>query len=147
VEPLKRYTANFTNVQMELKKREQLLQDCSRCQQKVTKYTGKEKTGTNIVKLQNSKAALNSAKDEVLKQNAQLLQEIPYIRNTRIEYFQPSLEALIRGQVNYYGEILRLYTDLAESTKSSRPLPEDQYQEQINNKLAQIKALSIVGND
>lgn len=51
VEPMKKFTLIFPSIYLVLKKREQCLQEYTRCQVKVEKYEDKERTGQNIAKL------------------------------------------------------------------------------------------------
>ena len=52
VEPMKKFSAIFPGIYVALKKREQLLQEYSRCQGKLEKYQDKERTGQNLAKLE-----------------------------------------------------------------------------------------------
>ena len=45
------------------------------------------------------KKALVQAQNEFSSQNAALLEDMPRLHDGRIQYFQPSLEALIKSQV------------------------------------------------
>jgi len=66
---------------------------------------------------------------------------LPQFYEKRVEYFQPSLQALIRSQVDYYGESTRLFSNLIPGSSHRTA---DQ-QQTIEHKLEQIKSLSIVG--
>ncbi|KAG1657358.1 Bridging integrator 3 [Nymphon striatum] len=145
VDPIKRYQNFFSGVNSSLKKRESLLQECHKCQAKLEKLIEKEKTAQNLVKIDQAKKALVIAKEEFLNQNSILLQELPLLYETRIQYFQPCLEALIRGQVSYYGECANAVRDLTEGTsikKMTNPNGDS-----IERTLMEIKNLSIVADD
>lgn len=49
-----------------------------------------------------SKDALQQAEQEFSAQNAALMEEMPRLYESRIQYFEPSLEALIRSQVRCF---------------------------------------------
>ena len=108
-------------------------QECIRCQQKHEKMSKLERTGGNIVKMEQAKRGYQLARDDYDKANRLLLLELPQFYEKRVDYFQPSLQveetftfinddqwslickALIRAQVDYYGESTRLFTHLASS--------------------------------
>lgn len=52
VEPMKKFSGIFPGIYVALKKREQILQEYSRCQTKLEKYQDKERTGPNLSKLE-----------------------------------------------------------------------------------------------
>ncbi|XP_062854726.1 bridging integrator 3 isoform X2 [Trichomycterus rosablanca] len=99
IDPLKKYSSVFPSLNMTVKRREQTLQDYKRLQAKVEKYEEKEKTGPNMVKLHQAREELRPVKDDFEAKNKQLLEEMPKFYNSRIDYFQPSFEALIRAQL------------------------------------------------
>lgn len=108
-----------------------------------------EKTGNNVVQTEKCKKVFQSAKEEFDSQNRLLLLELPQFYDKRIDYFQPCLQALIRAQVDYYGETTRLFThwesDNPEvSLRSAKD--EEEHEEELDKLLGEIKALSIVGN-
>ena len=49
-----------------------------------------------------SKKMLALAKDDFETQNSQLSEDLPKLYESRIDYFQPCLEALIKAQVTFY---------------------------------------------
>jgi len=147
VDPMKKITTEFPNIQVAIKKRDLLLAECQRNHQKWEKLAKLEKTGNNIVKAEQAKRSYQLAKDDFDKANRLLLLELPQFYSRRIDYFQPCLQALIRSQVDYYGESTRLFTNLVSTTPDKSPLVSDEeYKKDIDNKLTQIRALSIAGN-
>ena len=63
-----------------------------------------------------------------------MLQELPEFYEQRIEYFQPSVQALIKSQADYYCESERLFSDLVLTNPScSENLDENEYQEDIES--------------
>ncbi|TNM90148.1 hypothetical protein fugu_004382 [Takifugu bimaculatus] len=99
IDPLKKYGGVFPSLNMAVKRREQALQDYKRLQSKVEKYEEKEKTGPVMVKLHQAREELRPVKEDFEAKNKQLLEEMPKFYHSRIDYFQPSFEALIRAQV------------------------------------------------
>nr|XP_058928064.1 bridging integrator 3 isoform X1 [Kogia breviceps] len=98
IEPLKKFGSVFPSLNMAVKRREQALQDYRRLQAKVEKYEEKEKTGPVLAKLHQAREELRPVRDDFEAKNKQLLDEMPRFYNSRLDYFQPSFESLIRAQ-------------------------------------------------
>ncbi|XP_077925640.1 bridging integrator 3 isoform X4 [Halichoerus grypus] len=99
IEPLKKFGSVFPSLNMAVKRREQALQDYRRLQAKVEKYEEKEKTGPVLAKLHQAREELRPVRDDFEAKNKQLLDEMPRFYHSRLDYFQPSFEALIRAQI------------------------------------------------
>lgn len=140
-DPVKRLNTIFPSIQAALKKREQSLQEYEKSQAKVEKQKNRERTGQNVVKLDLSKKAVERTKAEFDSQNQALSEDLPKFVEGRIEYIQPCLESLIKSQVSYNSEALKIYTDLEDIWKTSKDLSEMKSQHQQT--LSDIKALSI----
>ena len=67
-------------------------QECIRCQQKHEKMSKLERTGGNIVKMEQAKRGYQLARDDYDKANRLLLLELPQFYEKRVDYFQPSLQ-------------------------------------------------------
>ncbi|KAK2159196.1 hypothetical protein LSH36_156g01024 [Paralvinella palmiformis] len=155
VEPMKLFSTIFPSLQQQVKKREQLLQELNKCQAKVDKYMEREQTGQNKVKLAMSKKALESAKTEFDAQNKTLMTDVPKLYLGRINYFEPSFQALIKSQLKYYTDAHKIYTILSECVTSPEQQvdlcnpfadeeePDDPQKTKLQQKLAEIRALSI----
>jgi len=144
VDPMKKLVGEFPCIQAAVKRRDLVLQECIRCQQKHEKMSKLERTGGNIVKMEQAKRSYQLARDDYDKANRLLLLELPQFYEKRVDYFQPSLQALIRAQVDYYGESTRLFTHLASS---QGPAASDaEYDRELERRMSQIQALSIVGS-
>lgn len=150
VEPMRKFSTIFPSVQQAVRKREQSLQEYSKCQEKVDKYLKRDRTGPNVVKLDSSRKACANARSDFETQNTALMEEIPSLYEGRITYFKPSLEALVKAQVKYYtdseetfGQLCRqLDVGSSPSSQSSAELKQS-----IQQKLAEIRALSITVDD
>uniref|UniRef100_A0A8C0RPL0 Bridging integrator 3 n=1 Tax=Canis lupus familiaris TaxID=9615 RepID=A0A8C0RPL0_CANLF len=99
IEPLKKFGSVFPSLNMAVKRREQALQDYRRLQAKVEKYEEKEKTGPVLAKLHQAREELRPVREDFEAKNKQLLDEMPRFYNSRLDYFQPSFESLIRAQL------------------------------------------------
>lgn len=56
-----------------------------------------------------SRRALAASKAEFEAQNRQLLEELPHLYDSRVEYFQPSLQAFVSAQVTKSALVSYLY--------------------------------------
>ncbi|KAM9368593.1 bridging integrator 3 [Phaethornis superciliosus] len=98
IEPLKKFSSVFPSLNMAVKRREQTLQDYKRLQSKVEKYEEKERTGPVLAKLHQAREELRPVKEDFEAKNKQLLEEMPKFYSSRIDYFKPSFESLVRAQ-------------------------------------------------
>ncbi|GAA6106740.1 bridging integrator 3 [Tachysurus ichikawai] len=140
------YSSVFPSLNMAVKRREQALQDYKRLQAKVEKYEEKEKTGPMMVKLHQAKEELRPVREDFEAKNKQLLEEMPKFYNSRIDYFQPSFEALIRAQVIYFTEMHKIFSDLTDQIDQGG-LTDQEREQQNESKLNELRALSIVADD
>lgn len=157
-EPCKKLSPEFNNVANALKKRESAIKECQNAVAKHDKASKAAKTGQNIVRVTQAKRSMESAQEEFDSQNGLLLLEMPQFHEKRLEYFQPCLQALVRSQVNYYGETNALYTHMTTTApvteqvdtgqqlnNASGYVSDKDYADDINKHLLAIKGLSIVG--
>ncbi|NWI84662.1 BIN3 protein, partial [Pitta sordida] len=146
IEPLKKFSSVFPSLTMAVKRREQTLQDYKRLQAKVEKYEEKERTGPVLAKLHQARERLRPVKEDFEAKNKQLLEEMPKFYSSRIDYFKPSFESLVRAQVVYYTEMHKIFGDL--TAQIDRPGLSDEQRERENDaKLGELRALSIVADD
>lgn len=143
IDPVRKFNNIFPNIQAAVKRREQLLQDFQKCQSKVSKYQDRDRTGPNLVKLDAGKRALVVAQNEFSSQNAALVEDMPRLYEGRIQYFQPSLEALIKSQVQHTTEAFKVYGELSNTMNGQKDSSNSEYAARIHQALADIKSLSI----
>ncbi|XP_069674132.1 bridging integrator 3-like isoform X2 [Periplaneta americana] len=148
-EPLKRFGGTFSNVESGFHHREQLVQEWRTLAAKVRKLEERERTASTVVKLDRDKKALDVAAKELATYHAFLLAELTQFLEKRSEYFRPSLQALVRSQLDYYGNNTRLFTHLVPATSTPEGSPssaasDSQFEASISDKLDRIRALSIV---
>jgi len=140
--PLKKYQSACHEVKQGVKKRENMVANCQKLSQKVSKYETKEKTGQNVVKLETTKNNLSKAQEELQEQTELLLQEVPLFVEKRIEYFQPSLEGLIRSEVIFWGDMVKSF-GTHESMIANKDLDPVQIATNQQNRMQQISNLII----
>lgn len=148
-EPLKKFGSTFSNVESGFHHREQLLQEWRTLSAKVRKLEERERTASTVVKLDRDKKSMEAAAKELVTYHTFLLAELTQFLEKRCEYFRPSLQALVRSQLDYYGNNTRLFTHLvpANSTPEGSPssaASDAEFEASINGKLDRIRALSIV---
>ncbi|KAH0506313.1 Bridging integrator 3 [Microtus ochrogaster] len=137
IEPLKKFGSVFPSLNMAVKRR---------LQAKVEKYEEKEKTGPVLAKLHQAREELRPVREDFEAKNKQLLDEMPRFYGSRLDYFQPSFESLIRAQVVYYSEMQKIFGDLTQ--QFDQPGHSDEQRERENEaKLSELRALSIVADD
>ncbi|KAG8224649.1 hypothetical protein J437_LFUL003083 [Ladona fulva] len=164
IEPSKRYSGYFQDIAQALHKRDQAVSEWQKVSAKVSKHSG---TGTlgrapgDVLKCETAKKALVDATREVNHIHAILMNELPTFYTRRGEYFHPCLQALARAQLEYYGEMTRLFTYVLQCSTSyvgtspkskytgtspsvSPRKSEAEFQDNISKKISAIKCLSIV---
>ena len=167
VDPLKKLNPEFGAIAGALKRRDTTLNEALKAKAKWEKADKLEKTGTNVVKAEQAKKAWIAARDDYENQNKLLLLELPQFYDKRVDYFQPSLQALVRSQVNFYGESNGLFTHLVSTTsekdeinditesnhdrpvKTSKSVPkvtsDKNFNDDLEKQLSALRSLSIVG--
>ncbi|XP_046382422.1 bridging integrator 3-like [Ischnura elegans] len=165
IDPTKKYGNYFQDMAQALHRRDQAISEWQKISSKVAKLSqGSSNIGrmaTDIVKVEAAKKSLNDTTRELNSIHGILVNELPTFYCRRGEYFHPCLQALARAQLDYYGEMTRLFTLVLNSSTSyigtspqtkrssmspsSSPSKSDaEFQENVRKKLGAIKALSIV---
>jgi len=151
LEPLKKYAGTFSSVDSAFQRREQIVQEWRNLAAKVRKLEERERTASNVVKLEREKRALEATGKELATCHAFLLSELTQFLEKRIDYFRPTLQALVRSQLEYYGNTTRLFTHLVPANRTnvkdgspSLCVSDSEFETSMNNKLDRIRALSIV---
>ncbi|XP_020625852.1 bridging integrator 3 homolog [Orbicella faveolata] len=74
-----------------------------------------------------------------------MLEDLPQLIEGRIDYFEPSFEAMIRSGASYYTQASQVLSDLTNKLGWKKgDLSDEDCQQQLQQKLAEIKSLSIV---
>lgn len=144
-EPMKKFSGVFPSVNAAIKRRDQALQDYQKYQAKGLKLQEREKTPQNQAKVEANNQALTVAKLDYERQNAVMLEELPQLIEGRIDYFEPSFEAMIRSGASYYSQASEALSDLTNKLCwKNTELSQEDCNQQLQQKLAEIKSLSIV---
>lgn len=149
VDPLKKYIDLFSSIDEAFHKRELLVNECRNHYTKMKKIQDKEKTGSNVAKLEKERRAVEQSLDELSKMHQNMISELSQFLEKRDDYMQLSLQGLINSQLDIHGQALTLYTHLvpiAGTAKASpsAQIPEAEYKASVQAKLSKIRSLSII---
>lgn len=146
VEPTKRIYKMMEEFRMAIKKREELQHKILKMKERVNKLKDKEKTGSNLVKLQQHRIQLEALEEEFRQHNDLLLRELPKFLSTRIDLIQPSIEGYTKAKVLFWGDTLSALTSFPflSSIESSRVPSWPEYQSKQRNLMKELSELSIV---
>lgn len=147
IEPLKQLQNCYGDIRAEVKKYEQIQQDCNKYCQKVQKYSEKEKTSQNLVKLIEAKKNLSSAEEDLKTQLSILQREIPLFTELRVDFFQPCLASLIRSEALFWGDNVKAFANQSCTDESQTKFNLTQYSKDQRDRLSQISSLSIVADE
>ena len=109
IEPMKNLNSLFPQVYAAIKKRENTYKELLKQQEKLDKAQEKERTGTNLVKITELSQAVNIAKQQFQKEHLFLMEELPKLFNSRIDYIRPCINSLIQSQSDFYEKYSNLY--------------------------------------
>lgn len=99
IEPLKQLKLAFAELRSAIRLHDSIQFDVIKFQRKVASYSDKEKTGANLVKLQESKQALSASQREFSKRTQQLVNDLSKFLSGSVEMLQPLLEGFIAAEV------------------------------------------------
>lgn len=132
LEPIDRYNSIFPDIHEAIKRRGNKLLDYDSLRDKVKGLT--QKPSDDASRLPRAEQQMTFAKETYETGNQQLKDEIPKLIEARISYFDPSFEALVKTQLDYYA---RCYEAL---------LPLQKYFA-AENGVTMIFSISFLGND
>lgn len=99
IEPLKQLKQAFVELRSAIRLHDSIQLDVIKFQRKVASYSDKEKTGPNLVKLQENKQALAASQKEFAKRTQQLVNDLSKFLAGSVEMLQPLLEGFIAAEV------------------------------------------------
>ncbi|CAG0904727.1 unnamed protein product [Darwinula stevensoni] len=137
-EPVKRLGVVYSGMNSALKTREDAIAEYQKLNAKIGKLQRLERTGNNVVKQHQYQREANALEQELRERTRHLNGELPQVYGHRVEYFQPCLQAHIFSQVEYYGELVKLFAELV--SEEVKGVPGDA----SKDLLEKVKALSIV---
>lgn len=151
-DPLKKLANEFGSAQTAIKKRDQMIVDLLPVRKSIEKLKEREKTGTNVARLEQLKRSLSTMESDFRIANKQLLADQNEMLNLRAIYMEPSLYAFIRAETHYYWECTKLFNSLIETSPQINTLiganksepPAVHLTAQFNSDMQAIRSLSIV---
>ena len=154
-DPLKKLGNEFGSAQTSIKKRDQMIADILPLRKSIEKLKEREKTGTNVARMEQMKRSLSTMESDFRIANKQLLMDKNAMLNLKTVYMEPSLYAFIRAETSYYRECTKLFNSLVDNGTVSRggniernrcEPPASELTAQFNADMQAIRALSIVSN-
>eukprot|EP00118_Oscarella_pearsei_P027198 m.310897 g.310897 ORF g.310897 m.310897 type:complete len:259 (+) comp56248_c0_seq1:55-831(+) len=149
IEPMKKFMPVFPSVQRSVNRRHQKRNDLERAQAKVDKYMNKDMTSSKqATKLAVAERDFEKAKAEFERLDGQLSEDVPKLYDGRVEYLQPCLEALIKGQVFHCEMADEILVAMeCELGGSDDEMDDDEVKKWMQKQLAEIKGLSVVSRN
>lgn len=99
IEPLKQLKHTFTELRAAIRLHESTQLDVIKFQRKVNSYSEKEKTGPNLVKLQEAKQSLENSQKEYARRTQTLANDLSNFLAGSEKLLQPLLEGFIAAEV------------------------------------------------
>lgn len=99
IEPLKQLKQAFAELRAGIRLHDSIQLDVIKYQRKVASYSEKEKTGTNLVKLQENKHALEASQREFATRTQTLVNDLSKFLAGSVEMLEPLLAGFIAAEV------------------------------------------------
>lgn len=99
LDPIKKLQQTFKDLKLAIRFHEKLNLTVSKYQRRVTQYSDKTKTGTTVVKLEESKRALTIAQGEFARNSQVLVNDLSKFLSGSVEMLRPLLEGFMAAEV------------------------------------------------
>lgn len=99
IDPIKRLKQAFAGLRLAIKQHDSKQMQLSKWQRKVACHSEKERTGANLVKLEQSKKMLATSQNEFARSTQILLNDLSKFITGSLEMLKPLLEAFIAAEV------------------------------------------------
>jgi len=176
IEPMKKLNSLFPQVYEAIKRRQQAYNELTRQQSKLDKALEKERTGPQIVRNEQLKQLVLISKQQFDREHSLLMEELPKLYNSRVDYIRPCVQALLQSQANFYDNYTSFYDSILDchqndsliSSTNNKEIDQsnaiinienehnladksiqinEQIDDEIQKCLNEIKSLSIVAGD
>ena len=144
MEPTKKLSTVFPAANAEVKRRREKSEELEKLQSKADKLREKERTGPNIVKLDTAEKQLAQVKQDFDQINDSLLRDFAEFDQSKTEYFQPSVEALMCAEALFFKDTTNACEKALVGMNSVNAADPRSSQNIVQQKLNEIKVLSIV---
>ena len=125
----------------------------------------KERTGAQLVRIEQLKQLVATSKQQFQREHTLLMEELPKLYDSRVDYIRPCVTALLESQAKFYDSYALFYESilnlnstasveneernesLDSSSSPQQRLAVDKIDSEIQKCLGEIKSLSIVAGD
>uniref|UniRef100_A0A6G1SLT8 Bridging integrator 3 n=1 Tax=Aceria tosichella TaxID=561515 RepID=A0A6G1SLT8_9ACAR len=143
VEPLKQLKKAFAELRAQIRLMEAVQLDMIKFQRKVSSYNSKDKTGQNLVKLQENKQALSASQAELAKQTEQLVNDLTKFNSGSLEMLKPLLEGFIAAELAWIQARKRTLNQRSRLVAATVAQTQSERLKSIEDNFKNLSALSI----
>lgn len=168
IDPMKKLNSLFPQVYESIKRRQAAFNELCKQQGKLDKALEKERTGAQLVRIEQLKQLVATSKQQFQREHTLLMEELPKLYDSRVDYIRPCVTALLESQAKFYDSYAAFYdsilnlngqpNDGQESNErrnesldsdvaSENRFAVDKIDGEIQKCLGEIKSLSIVAGD
>lgn len=109
IEPMKKLNSMFPQVYEAIKRRQNAFNELCKQQSKLDKALEKERTGIQIVKIEQLKQLVATCKHQFEREHSLLMEELPKLYNSRVDFIRPCVSALLESQAQFYASYSNFY--------------------------------------
>lgn len=143
IEPLKQLKQAFADLRTSIRMHDSIQIDVIKLQRKVSSYSDKEKTGANLVKLQETKQALAASQQEFARRTQVLINDLTKFLAGSVEMLQPLLEGFIAAEVAWIRACKRSIENKTHITTTTDIASQSDRLKTMEDTFKRISALSI----
>lgn len=143
IEPLKQLKQAFAELRAAIRLHDTIQFDVIKYQRKVAHYSDKEKTGTNLVKLEESKQSLAASQKEFARRTQLLVNDLSKFLAGSVEMLQPLLEGFIAAEVAWIRACKRSIDSKSQLVASTQMESQPDRLKNIEEKFKAFNGLSI----
>lgn len=123
---------------------------------KLDKALEKERTGAQLVRIEQLKQLVATSKQQFQREHTLLMEELPKLYDSRVDYIRPCVTALLESQAKFYDSYAAFYDSIlnlnghaneSRLDDDSDNVAVDKIDGEIQKCLGEIKSLSIVAGD
>jgi hypothetical protein len=143
VEPLKQLKRAFAEIRAQIRLMETVQLDVIKFQRKVSSYNSKDKTGQNLVKLQENKQALAASQAEFARQTEQIVKDLTTFNTGSMEMLKPLLEGFVAAELAWIQARKRTINQRSRLVSATSARTQPEWIKSIEESFKKIGALSI----
>lgn len=118
IEPMKKLNLLFPQVYDAIKRRQHAYNELTKQQAKLEKALEKERTGQQMVRNEQLKQQVTYAKQQFDHEHSLLMEQLPKLYNSRVDYIRPCVQALLHSQSNFYDNYTAFYESILKSNQT-----------------------------